>query len=333
MLLLAGCGERAARPGGAPSPRTSAFRFRTQPDDVRHDVPLEQVRQGVPGPDPRDRIRALRRPEHVAASGARDLRDDDRVLALVVGEEAVAYPVHVLDAHELVNDRVGGLPVLVTWCPLCRSAMAFERVVAGEERTFGVSGYLYRSAVLMYDHASETFWSQIAARAVVGPLTGERLVERPVTVLTWAGFCARHPQGRVLALHASEDLGAAAYRQDRYGPYHASRRLMFEVDAYDRRLELKDEVLGVVRGGVAHAWSLAHLRGRAGETPAPVGGEALRLRYDSATDAAEVLDAAGEPVPSLRCSWFAWYAFHPDTGLTGGRVEGADAPGTGSAGR
>lgn len=228
--LLPACGgpEAPHAPAG-PSARTSAFRWRSDPEGVLHDVPLEQVRQGIPAPDPRDRIPALRHPEHAAPSEGRDLREDDRVIVLTVGSATCAYPVHVLDAHELVNDVLDGVPVLVTWCPLCRSALAFEREVAGAVRTFGVSGYLYRSAVLMYDRESETFWSQVAARAVVGPLTGTALTQRPVAVMTWAAYRERHPSGSVLRVAATEDLGAAAYRQGRYAAYHASPRLMFEV--------------------------------------------------------------------------------------------------------
>jgi hypothetical protein len=327
--LLLGCGEAQVPAPRAPPPasaerRGSAFRGPGDPE-VAHDVPWEQIHRGVPVPDPRDRIPALKAPRFVAVEEARHVRGTERVLEVTVGEDARAYPVRLLDAHELVNDVVGGVPLLVTWCPLCKSAMAFERTVAGEVRTFGVSGYLYRSAVLMYDHASESFWSQVGARAVAGPLTGTPLVERPVKVTTLAAFQAAHPSGRVLGPE-QEGRAPSDYLSDPYGPYHARAGLMFQVDAYDPRLKLKDEVLGVVRPGGAHAWSLAYLRGLPnGARPVDVLGERLWLDVDAASDAVQVLAGDGRPVPSLRCYWFAWYAFHPDTGLT------AQAPSPGTA--
>jgi len=317
------CGGEAPEPQAPPlvedtarATDGSAFRFLRDPEGVRHDIPLEDVRQGIPGPNPRDRIPALLAPRFVPPGEALHVGAEDRVLVVALGADVRAYPLRILDAHELVNDVLAGEPLLVTWCPLCRSAMVFERRVAGVVRTFGVSGFLYRSAVLMYDHASETFWSQIAGRAVVGPLTGTRLVERPARLTSFAAFRAEHPEGQVLGPE-QEGRSPADYRRSHYDDYHARPGLMFQVDAYDRRLEPKEEVLGVSVGGAAHAWSLAWLRAQPpGPVEAVVGGRSLRLTWEAQADAVGVTDTAGQPVPHLRCYWFAWYVFHQDTGLT-----------------
>jgi hypothetical protein len=311
------CGER---PGEAPAPpadpsTVSAFRFAAPGSGVRHDVPLEQIRQGIPGPAPRDVIPALREPRFVPAGEARHVADEARVILLEVGPQARIYPLRILDAHELVNDVVGGEAVLVTWCPLCRSAMVFERRVAGEVRTFGVSGYLYRSAVLMYDHQTETFWSQIAARAVVGPLTGARLAQRAAAVTSFADARGERPDALVLASE-QESRRPADYERDPYAAYHARPDLMFPVDAYDRRLPRKAEVVGVVVGEAALAVELAWLAAQPGGRAAlAVGGRDLLWEHDAAADRVRVTDVEGRAMPHLRCSWFAWFAFHQKTAL------------------
>jgi hypothetical protein len=317
-VFAAACGDRAAV-APAPDPATvSAFRFAAPGSGVRHDVPLEQIRQGIPGPAPRDAIPALRAPRFVPVGDAQHVADEARVILLEVGSEARVYPLRILDAHELVNDVVGGEPVLVTWCPLCRSAMVFERRVAGEVRTFGVSGFLYRSAVLMYDHPTETFWSQIAARAVVGPLTGTRLMQRAAAVTSFADARRERPDALVLAPE-QESRRPADYERDPYADYPARPDLMFPVDAYDRRLPRKADVVGVVVGEAAHAVEVAWLAAEPGGRAAlRVGGQDLLLEHDAGADRVRVTDAEGRAVPHLRCSWFAWFAFHQQTALQTG---------------
>lgn len=332
LLLAAGCGGEAPRerPGpppaapaaatataqGAPAPgEVSAFRFRSDPARVRSLIPLEQVLQGIPGPAPRDAIPALLEPRLVDVAEARHVRLDERVLVFVAGDEAHAYPVRMLDAHELVNDRVGGVPVLVTWCPLCSSAAAFDRRVAGLERTFGVSGFLWRSDVLMYDHASETFWSQVDARAVVGPLAGTRLEVLPLESMSLSAFAEAWPHGRVLG-PVQAGRSPADYLRDPYAAYRAQPGLMFDIGLLDGRLPPKEEVLGIAHGGAAWAVPLARLRaGPPGPWTVEVGGARWTVQDDPLHDRVRVLDAAGRLAPALRCAWFAWAAFHPGTQL------------------
>lgn len=326
LALLGGCGgEPGPAPAGPPPPaagatgpppgEVSAFRFRLEPGRVRHAIPLAEVLQGIPGPAPRDRIPALLQPALVQALEARHVRREERVLVFAAGEEAHAYPVRMLDAHELVNDRVGGVPVLVSWCPLCRSAMAFDRRVAGAERTFGVSGYLWRSDVLMYDHASESFWSQVGARAVVGPLSGTGLEVLALESMSFAAFVDGWPHGRVLGpVQAGRSPGD--YLRDPYAGYHAQPGLMFDIGPLDGRLPPKEEVLGLQHEGASWAIPVALLRASgAGPWQVEVGGRAFRVEDDRLHDRLRVLDPQGGLAPSLRCAWFAWAAFHPTTAL------------------
>ena len=129
-------------------------------------MPVEEILAGGP---PRDGIPALDEPKFVSAA-ASVWEDDEHVVGVSVGGESRAYPLAILVWHELVNDSLGGEPILVSYCPLCGTAMVFDRRVGGRERRFGVSGLLYLSDLLLYDRASESLWSQISATAVTGPL-------------------------------------------------------------------------------------------------------------------------------------------------------------------
>jgi hypothetical protein len=138
-------------------------------------------------------------------------------------------------------------------------------------------------------------------------------------VSTWGGFKTRHPDGRVLLPGGAEGYDPAFYRRrPYYAGYRADDTLRFGAVLFDKRLRAKEEVLGVVAGGRAHAWSLPFLRAATADVKEQVGGTWLFVRYDRAGDRAEVLDESGAPVPSLRAYWFAWTLFHPETGLSGG---------------
>ncbi|MCP5113198.1 MAG: DUF3179 domain-containing protein, partial [bacterium] len=114
--------------------------------------------------------------------------DKERVIGLVVNGEARAYPIAVLNWHELVNDSLGGVPLLVSYCPLCGTGMVFRREVAGEEKHVGVSGLLYRSDLLLYDRETESLWSQIMAEAVAGPAVGSKLALMRSEHRSWAAW-------------------------------------------------------------------------------------------------------------------------------------------------
>lgn len=139
-------------------------------------LPADEIVQGGP---PRDGIPALDEPEFVDAGDARFLEPDDRILGISLGGSARAYPVRILNYHEIVNDRIGTEPVVITYCPLCGSGMAFASEVDGRLLTFGVSGLLYNSDVLLFDRQTESLWSQLRKQAVTGPLKGLNLEMLP----------------------------------------------------------------------------------------------------------------------------------------------------------
>ncbi len=305
LPLLAAAG--AAWPPAALARRLNGF------DLTGALVPLEAIEQGGP---PRDGVPAIDQPRFVAAARAR-LAANDRVLALATGGVARAYPVRILNWHEVVNDRLGELPLAVTYCPLCGTGMAFDARVAampgGQPASFGVSGLLYNSDVLLYDRATESLWSQIMAQAVTGPLKGTPLAQVPLVHTRWAAWQRRHPKTEVL----STDTGFVRdYTRDPYADYALSPRLMFDVAHRDDRLPAKAWVLGLTLGGQAKAWPLASLARHAdgaGRYDDVVGGQRVQVRYDAEAGSAEVFAADGRALPGVMAFWFAWVAFHPRT--------------------
>jgi hypothetical protein len=155
-----------------------------------------------------------------AAAGSREWLDEELVIGLEMNGDARAYPIRLLSLHEIVNDNVGGRPVAVTWCPLCFSAIVFDRLVDGNELTFGVSGFLYHNNLVMYDHRTETLWSQILGEAVKGALRGDRLEVVPSIITSWGEWKAQQPETRVLS--AKETGRNADEIIDPYAGYYAS---------------------------------------------------------------------------------------------------------------
>jgi hypothetical protein len=197
------------------------------------------------------------------------LTPEDPVIGLTRGGEARAYPLRVLNWHEIVNDDLGG-PLLVTYCPLCASAVTARRVVDGEPTVFGVSGKLWNSDLVMYDRATESLWSQIAGTAIRGPQTGEVLSLVPSRLTTWDTWQTDHPD-TVVMLPPPESgtiRSRAARNYENENPY-----LMYasipqvgigqnDLPDHGADLAVKDTVLGVRAGGAARAYPADRVRGR-----------------------------------------------------------------------
>lgn len=270
-------------------------------------VPEEEIRHGGP---PKDGIPAIDRPSFVRAGDARFLRPEERVLGVVRNGVAKAYPIAILNWHEVVNDRFGSDPVVVTFCPLCGTGTAHQARVRGRALQFGVSGLLYNSDVLLYDRQTGSLWSQLLSSAVTGPLRGERLVAVPISHTTWSDWRERHPDTLVL----SPDTGHARdYGRDPYAGYAQAEDLMFPVRFASRRFHPKELVIGVERDGRAKAYAFSELERTRTPLADRLGGEKLRIVFDSRHRTGRVLDGEGKEIASVIAFWFAWYAFHPDT--------------------
>ncbi len=202
------------------------------------------------GPPP-DGIPALDDPKFVKASTATFLEDDEPVLAIEVDGEARAYPIQIMTWHEIVNDTIAGRPVTVSYCPLCNSAIAYDRRLGDRVLDFGTSGLLYRSALVMYDRQTESLWSHFTGEAVIGTLTGEQVELIPMSTVSWSDWLDANPDGLVLSRDTGHDR---AYGQNPYPGYDDvdSQPFLFEGEV-DGRLAAKERVVGIRRGSDAVA--------------------------------------------------------------------------------
>jgi len=271
-------------------------------------VPVTQIRHGGP---PRDGIPAIDHPRFVSAAGADFLKGSDRVLGLDLHGRQKAYPVRVLNYHEIVNDRIDHTAVVVSYCPLCGTGMAFLAGRNGEDFDFGVSGLLYNSDVLLYDRQTESLWSQLRKQAISGPLKGQHLQQIPLEHTSWSDWRVRFPLTRVLSL----DTGYRRdYSRSPYAGYAESRHLMFGVAHLDRRFHPKEQVLGVELNGASKAYPFSVLSRGPAQVTDQVGGQAIRIVFDAAHQSGRVY-AGDKLIPSTTGFWFAWAAFYPDTAV------------------
>lgn len=266
----------------------------------------------LPGGPPRDGIPALTDPEFLPAARSAHVSDEDRVIGVFHDGVAKAYPLSLMNWHEIVNDVFGDSPLAVTYCPLCGTGVAF--VAADKDgrgrRLFGVSGLLYNSDVVLYDRGTESLWSQLLGRAISGPLQGQELVPVPVANTTWKDWRGRHPNTLVL----SDRTGYTRdYGRDPYGAYATSKEVIFPVRFRSKGFHPKQPVLGIVIDGVARAWPLSELSKVGADLDDRVGGRPVRIHFDAEHLTASITDATGAALPGVQSYWFAWYAFHPQT--------------------
>jgi len=278
--------------------------------DLRNSaVPVEEILQGGP---PRDGIPAIDRPKFVTAAEARFLAADARVLGVFRHGIAKAYPIAILNWHEVVNDRFGPDPIAVTYCPLCGTGMAFLAQANGQPLQFGVSGLLYNSDVLLYDRQSSSLWSQIASKAVTGTMKGHTLTDVALSNTTWSDWRRRHPGTLVLS---PETGHAREYGRDPYEGYARDERLFFAVRETSQRYHPKELVLGVRLGQSVKAYPFVELAKTSGALADQIGSRRITVRFDPAHRTAHVVDEAGREIPTIVSYWFAWYAFHPKTAV------------------
>ena len=267
-----------------------------------------EILSGGPG---RDGIPSIDNPEFIPINEVDFLLDEDMVIGFVRGDIARAYPLRILVWHEIVNDSIDDDTIAVTYCPLCGTAMVFDRNISGKTRTFGVSGLLYRSDVLMYDRETESLWSQLGMRAVSGPSVGKKLRWLPSEQLTWKAWREKYPHGVVLS---TETGHRRDYSGEAYAAYFASDEPMFPVP--ERRTELEDKalVIGVVINGKAKAYPVDLLpSGKSIQDR--VGNTKIVVRYEEENKYAKVIGPEGRQIPSVQSFWFAWQAFYPETSL------------------
>ena len=276
-------------------------------DDTVYTVPTEELMRGCPRVDC---IPAIDQPEFISADAVDFIADDDLVLALEIEGDARAYPMVIMDRHEIVNDEVGGVAVAITWCPLCGSGLVFARNVGEQRLDFGVSGYLHNSDLVMYDRQTRSLWGQISGEAIAGPLAGKTLNQIQATITEWAIWREAHPDTRALSTNTGSGM---RYQGSAYTDYEKSDQLMFPVKIREFGIHPKTVVFGLQHNDEALAVIGDHLQDHSPITT-ELGGEAITISL-AADGIARAETAEGAAINTTRLFWFGWLNFNPETRL------------------
>ncbi|MCM4157969.1 hypothetical protein DHD80_18400 [Gramella sp. AN32] len=270
-------------------------------------IPVSEIKGGGP---PKDGIPAIDNPKFLKSSEA-SLANDARILGVYENGIAKAYPINILNYHEIVNDSFKDLPVVVTFCPLCGSGIAFESKIGTSILTFGVSGLLYNSDVLLYDRQTESLWSQLKYEAITGELKGEKLKILNTANTTWKAWQDKHPKSLVL----SQETGFTRdYSRNPYPDYEKNQQLYFPVSKMNDVLKPKEKIIGIEIKGKTKAYPFSELMKLKGKILEDTfAGQKLKITYNSKAKSAEIVDAQGNLMPAVTNFWFAWYAFNPET--------------------
>ncbi len=276
-------------------------------------VDFNSIMSGGP---PRDGIPAVNDPAFIDVHQEIRLGADEPVVTVEFeGEQPRAYPIRYLTWHEIVNDEVGGIPIAVTFCPLCNSAITFDRRVEGQVLTFGVSGKLRNSDMVMYDRETESWWQQAIGRGIVGEMTDVDLVTLPTWMESWEEYSTRNPDGLVM----NEPGTPRPYGRNPYVGYDSSTTPFL----YNGELPPHDipALVRVVRVG-DRAWPLTRLSELGEVTEAGVtiswnAGQASALDGPSISGSRDVgsirvRDDTGADIPHDVMFAFAFHAFWPE---------------------
>ncbi|MBI4363623.1 MAG: DUF3179 domain-containing protein [Candidatus Doudnabacteria bacterium] len=278
----------------------------------KHSIPLDGIVSGGP---PKDGIPPIDNPKFIGIKTANEsLSDEEPGVAIDIGGVKRFYPFQILVWHEIVNDTINGQRILVTYCPLCLTAIVFDPVVSGERVEFGTSGKLWNSNLLMYDRKTDSLWAQVLGEAVVGEMTGTKLTVLPSDLLKFGNWKQQNPDGQVL----SRDTGAARfYGSDPYGDYYTTPGVFFPVGNKDNRLSEKDFVLGIVVDGKAKAYHTEAIK-KIGRLEDSFAGKTIVAEYDRQLDVVRLFEKRNNELIRINpfgAFWFSWVAAHPDTEL------------------
>jgi hypothetical protein len=274
-------------------------------------IPAREIHYGG---QPRDGIPALTNPTLDDARVADVwLDDDDRVIGVAFDGAAVAYPIRILNWHEVVNDIVGERAIVVTYCPLCGTGLVFDAMHQGRRMKFGVSGLLYNSDVLLFDRDTNSLISQLMMKGISGPLRGVELSVVPAETTSWAAWKKRHPQTQVLSWATGFQRD---YEIDPYRRYSKTRRLMYPVKGANRSRGHKEWAWLVLLEDRELLIAEDVLPKRLEDNPGMFRTHGVLLRYDRV--AKELTATANdEDVVVVPGYWFALTAFYPDAILVG----------------
>jgi hypothetical protein len=308
-------------------------------------VPLDQIVSGGPPPDG---IPSIDNPKFIPVNHDNFLSDSESVIGINFRGITKAYPLQILVWHEIVNDNFSGLPIAVTYCPLCYSSSVFVSQIRGNPVAFGTSWKLYNNNLVMYDRLTRSLWSEMLGQAIAGNLAGYMLERVPSDLMTWGQWKNLYPNTLIL----SRDTGySRAYGSNPYGGYYTDSQILFPLSHRDERLPLKEVVLGLSLGGSNRAYPLkAFIQGSMRDSlngtevvffsvatgaarafNPSLDGRELHFQYsdgsfsDLETHSVWNYDglAVSGPLVGMTLArlspvtafWFAWAAFYPNTGV------------------
>jgi hypothetical protein len=261
----------------------------------------------------KEKIEAIVHPKFVDAKGAVSLQPLDRVIGVVIGKVAKAYPVRILRWHQVVNDVIDGKPIAVTYCPLTGNAAVYERTVGGKTITLYPSDKLYESTTLFSDGTTHSLWSQFNGKAITGPDRGKQLKALASINTNWTLWKIFHPT----TLAQSMETGFARnYFIDPYEQFEGPGATQFPVSNTDRRLPRNELVLGVDVDHHAEAFPLSRLFNVKMPVTMELGGRKISVVFDQSTATAGAADEKHH-IPAYTGQWFGWAAFHPNSEIWG----------------
>lgn len=316
LLLLVSCGEKFGKDVelpmvDRPMEPSEEEGIQITPEGVKYLVHPDKLLAGGP---PKDGIPSIDNPRFVSVQEADNwIKDNELVLAIAYKGVKRVYPLQIMVWHEIVNDVIAGDSLLITYCPLCGSGIAYERtlIIDGEKKEveFGVSGKLYNSNLVMYDRETGSYWTQIDGRAIVGELTNRQLKAVSIDTVVWRDWKKAHPDSEVL----SQDTGfSRAYGRDPYGNYYETTFVMFPVENKDDRIHPKTVVFGIEVDGVYKAYTEDELK-KVGSITDTINDVTILLTRDETGVVKIINKNTNEEIVKERDFWFAWYAFHPET--------------------
>ncbi len=268
--------------------------------DARFDT-TDLVAPGVA----RDGIPALTNPSRTLIPA-----DNDRLVVVQIDGETVAYPLNILNWHEIINDEVAATPIAVTYCPLCDSVAVFDRRLRQDDGStrileFGVSGLLHNSNVLMYERSTMGLWSQVAMQCLSGPDAGRTLDQLPFRMMTFARLRTEHPDAEIISTDTGHDR---PYRANPYASYLKDPNAIFHDFDYDDRLPPKTLGLGIAVAD--EAWFVP--AERAADAPITIDTPAGPVRVHAGPAGIEVLQAP-QGARIVQSFWHSFSAFYPKT--------------------
>lgn len=280
-------------------------------------VDFDEVMSGGP---PRDGIPPIDDPIFIPAHEVTDIDGREPVIQFPLEGESRAYPLRVLTWHEIVNDEIDGQPVAVTYCPLCNAAIVFDRRADGETLSFGTTGKLRHSDLIMYDRSTESWWQQFSGEAIIGDFVGTELSMLPSRIMSFEDFLSAHPDGPVLV---PNDPAARPYGNNPYQSYDTAQRPFLFRGDLPPDIPAMAHVVVVETDSEPIIVSLNRLR----QSPMTVRGYSLSYEAGvaSALDTATISD--GRDIGSVRVTQdgqdvvhnltfaFVAHVFHPDVAI------------------